>query len=112
MTATFEMEKTRGGVYRFVLKTARGTTVLTSEPHRCRAGALAGIKSVRQNAARLEWFERRQAATGRSYFVLTTARGRVLGCGSIHASRRTMEHDIHSVMTHGPAAAIVDTGDG
>jgi uncharacterized protein YegP (UPF0339 family) len=85
-----------------------GSVLLTSEPHCCRAGALAGIDAVRQSAARCEWFERRKAAADQSYFVLTTAKGRVLGCGPIHTTRRTMEKGIHAVMDHDPAAETVD----
>ena len=108
MAARFEMKKTRSGQYVFVLKTAAGRILLTSEPYRRRAGALGGILSVRENAGRPEWFERRSARADQSYFVLTTAEGRVLGCGPLLSSRHAMEKSVHAVMAHGPAADSVD----
>ncbi|MDJ0990671.1 MAG: YegP family protein [Desulfobacterales bacterium] len=111
MAAEFEMRKTRSGQYVFVLKTAAGKTLLTSEPYLRRVGALEGILLVRRNALRPQWFERRAAAADRSYFVLTTAKGRVLGCGPLYASRHAMEKGIHAVMAHGPAARVLDVSE-
>ncbi len=111
MTARFEMNKTRSGQYVFILKTAAGRILLTSDPYRRRAGALGGVRSVRANAGRPEWFERRSATADQSYFVLTAAEGRVLDCGPLLSSRRAMEKGIQSVMAHGPVADSIDTSE-
>lgn len=77
-------------------------------PARRRSSAINGIQSVKKNAARPEWFERRTAAENQPYFVLTAVNGRELGCGAFYSSRRAMENGIQSVMASGPAAAVVD----
>ena len=107
MTARFEMIKTGGGQYMFILKAANGQTILTGEPYRQRAVARGSIQSAKANAGRSEWFERRVAAGNQAYFVLTAANGRVIGCGALRSSRRAMEKGIRAVMRLGPAARVV-----
>ncbi len=109
MGAKFEMNQTRSGRYVFVLKTAEGQILLTSEPYRRHAEALGGIPTVKRIALRPRGFERRAAAADQAYFVLASAEGRVvLGCGALCTSHAAMEEGIRTVLTEGPAAEIED----
>ncbi len=108
MAPRFEMQQTRSGHYTFILKTGSGQIILTSEPYRQRSGALNGIQSVKANAGRPEWFERRLAAENQPYFVLTADNGQVIGCGKLCSSKHVMENHIQSVMVLGPVAKVVD----
>lgn len=51
MAARFELFKDTDGQFRFHLKAANGQIIAASEGYKTRAGANAGIASVRKNAA-------------------------------------------------------------
>jgi uncharacterized protein len=51
MAGKFVVTKDKKGEYRFALKAGNGETIAISEGYAAKASALAGIESVRKNAA-------------------------------------------------------------
>ncbi|WP_223626866.1 YegP family protein [Microbacterium sp. EST19A] len=58
MAGTFELYTDKSGEHRFNLKASNGEVIASSEGYSSKAGALAGIESVRRNAADAEVVER------------------------------------------------------
>lgn len=58
MAGTFELYTDKSGEYRFTLKASNGEVIASSEGYSSKAGALAGVESVRRNAADAEVVER------------------------------------------------------
>ena len=54
MAGKFEIFKDRGGEFRFNLKAGNGEVIASSEGYSSKAGALAGVASVKENAAGAE----------------------------------------------------------
>lgn len=54
MAGKFVITKDARGEYRFALKSSNGETIASSEGYAAKASALAGIESVRRNAADAE----------------------------------------------------------
>lgn len=50
MAGKFVIKKTSNGQYRFNLKAGNGEIIATSETYTSKAGAKAGIESVKENA--------------------------------------------------------------
>ena len=78
--------------------------VLTSEAYNTRAAAVNGVASVTKNASSRESFETRAAKNGKSYFVLLTKNGVVIGQSLMYAHRSSTYTGIKSVMANAPAA--------
>ena len=51
MAGKFVVTKTSNGQFRFNLKAGNGETIATSETYTTKAAALAGVESVKKNAA-------------------------------------------------------------
>jgi uncharacterized protein len=54
MAGKFEIFKDKGGEYRFNLKASNGQVIASSEGYSAKASAVAGIESVKANAASAE----------------------------------------------------------
>jgi hypothetical protein len=108
MAATFELLKGKTGKFRFNLLAANKRVVLTSELYDSRAAAVAGIASVRKNAAHRERFERRTAKSGKSYFVLLTRTGGILGQSQMYAHPNSCYVGIRSVMSNAVKAVLAE----
>ena len=72
------------------------------------ASAMNGIKSIRTNCKKKGNFERRKAASGKSYFVLLAANGGVIGRSQMYASSGGVSFGIASVQKNAPRAKIED----
>ncbi|WP_435742770.1 YegP family protein [Microbacterium sp. PMB16] len=57
MAGKFELYTDKSGEYRFRLKAGNGEVIAISEGYSSKSGALAGIESVRRNAADAEVVE-------------------------------------------------------
>ncbi len=108
MPATFELSKGKTGKFRFNLLAANRRVILTSESYGSRAAAVAGIVSVRKNAALRDRFEKRTAKSGKAYFVLLARNGEVIGQSQMYAHPTSCYVGIRSVMVNASKAALLD----
>lgn len=108
MAGTYELKKTTNGQYMFNLKAGNHEVILTSETYTAKAGAQAGIESVRMNSPLDERYERKKASEGSPYFVLKAANSQVIGKSEMYSSEAAMENGIKSVKTNGPLATVSD----
>jgi hypothetical protein len=109
MGGTFELTKGRSGKFHFNLLAANKRVILTSEAYNSKAAALAGIASVRKNAAVRERFERRTAKNGKAFYVLLARNGEVIGQSQMYAHPTSCYPGIYSVMDNAATAALLDT---
>jgi uncharacterized protein len=108
MSGWYEVSKSDGGQYSFVLKADNQQVVLRSEAYESRASALKGIASVQVNAALDERYELNVAKDGRPYFNLKAANGQVIGTSQMYASNETRAIGIASVKGNGPSTDVRD----
>jgi hypothetical protein len=108
MAGKFELKKGSSGKFSFNLKSGNGQVVFTSQSYASKRAALAGIESVKKNAATAARFERKTSSKGQGYFVMTATNGQVIGKSQMYASLPGMEKGIRSVEKNAPAAAVRD----
>ena len=108
MAGKFELKQGDSGKFSFNLKSGNGQVVLTSQAYESRASALAGIESVRKNAAEDARFTRKEASDGSPFFVLTATNGQTIGKSQMYSSEASMENGIASVKSNAPSAATAD----
>jgi uncharacterized protein YegP (UPF0339 family) len=106
MAGKFEDYKDSAGEFRFRLKAANGQNIFSGQAYSSKAAALAGVESVKTNAAEADRFEVKESSNGKPYFVLKAANHRVIGCSETDESRAAMEKGIQSVMKNGRTAVV------
>lgn len=112
MAATFDLKQGGNDQFMFNLKAGNGEVILTSELYKQKQSAIAGIDSVKANAADDTRYERKTAKNGQPFFVLTATNGQIIGKSEMYSSVSAMENGIQSVKKNGPVAEIEDsTGD-
>lgn len=112
MSGKFEVSKSKNDKYLFNLKAGNGQVILTSQIYDTKAAALAGIESVKANAADDARFERSTSTAGQPYFTLKAANGQVIGRSEMYSGAAAMENGIASVRNNAPDAAISDLSGG
>lgn len=108
MTGKFEVYKDAKGEVRFRLKVGNGEIILASEGYKDRAGAIAGVQSVKKNSDLLARFERKTSGAGKFFFVLKAANHQVIGTSEQYATEDARDNGIKSVIHTAPLAAIDD----
>jgi len=108
MAATFDLKQGGSGQFMFNLKAGNGEVILTSELYKQKQSAIAGIDSVKANAADDTRYERKTAKNGQPFFVLTATNGQIIGKSEMYSSVSAMENGIQSVKNNGPVATIED----
>jgi uncharacterized protein YegP (UPF0339 family) len=108
MAGYFELLKNQAGAFRFNLKAGNHQTILSSESYASKAGAQAGIESVKRNAVDDTRFDRRTAKDGSRYFVLTAANKEIIGKSEMYSGGSAMENGIESVKANAAGAAVKD----
>merc|ERR550532_481404 len=78
----FQSEK--NAQFYFRLKAGNGEIILASEGYKKKAGAENGIRSVLENAAKPERFEKRDNKNGVPYFVLKAGNGEIIGVSEMY----------------------------
>merc|ERR1712232_779015 len=102
----FQSEKSEK--YYFRLKASNGEIILASQAYQQKSGAENGIKSVRENAAKSEHFDKRESKNGHPYFVLKAGNGEIIGTSEMYESGvASRDHGIESV-TKNAEAKLVD----
>lgn len=112
LAGRFEVKKTANGEFMFNLKAGNGEVILTSETYKAKASCLAGVESVRKNAAIEGRFDRRQSKTGKPYFALKASNGQDIGRSEMYESEAACENGIKSVMKSAPGANLVEVATG
>lgn len=108
MPGKFEVKTTANGQFMFNLKAGNGEIVLTSETYKTKAACLAGVESVRKNAASDASFDRRDSKNGEPYFALKATNGQDIGRSEMYKSKSSRERGIQSVMRNAPTAKLVE----
>ena len=108
MAGKFELKKSKNDKYFFSLLAGNGQTVLVSEMYDTKASALAGIESVKKNAADEAKYVRLDGKDGSPYFTLRAGNNQVIGQSQMYASAAARDSGIASCKTDGPAAATSD----
>merc|ERR1712050_492900 len=80
----FQSEKSEK--YYFRLKASNGEIILASQAYKQKSGAENGVKSVRENAANSERFEKKESKSGHPYFVLKAGNGEIIGTSEMYES--------------------------
>ena len=108
MAGKFELKVSSTGKYHFNLKASNGQIILTSEVYETREAAEKGIASVRKNASREKYFERKVSNDGSVYFVLKASNGEPIGMSEMYQSRRSLESGMASVAKNAVTAKVAD----
>jgi uncharacterized protein len=95
----FEIRQGADQQFYFRLVAGNEQIVLASEGYTRKQSAENGIASVVANGGDEAAYEVREAADGRSYFVLTAANHEVIGMGQLYASKYNAQRGIRSVRT-------------
>lgn len=104
----FIIKTRKDGQFQFNLKAVNGQVILTSEAYKAKDSCLAGVESVKKNAAEDKRFEVLTAKNGKPYFNLKAANGQVIGTSQMYASMATLKNGIASVKNNAPQAEIID----
>lgn len=104
----FIITKRPTGEFRFVLKAGNGQTILVSESYQNKSGCNNGIRSVRENAAKDERFQRKTASNGQLYFNLKAGNGEVIGTSEMYEQEAGRANGIASVKKNAPEAVVDD----
>ncbi len=108
MAASFELNKSSDGQYRFVLKGAAGENLLSSELYKEKASAKNGVASVQSNCGNDNRYEKKSAANGKQYFNLKAANGQVIGTSPMYATEADRDAAIQALKTAGATTALKD----
>ena len=96
----------KGGKYRFNLHAGNSQVILSSQGYASAAGRDNGIESVRVNSPNPERYERLDAKSGDTYFVLKAANQQVIGQSQMYKSPAGRDNGIESVMKNGPDSPV------
>lgn len=106
MPGVFELNKASDGQFHFVLKADNGEIILSSELYKDKAGAEAGMASVRANCQSDERFEKKTSSNGKPYFTLKAGNNEVIGTSQMYSSESARDNGIASVKHNGVTQAV------
>ena len=104
----FVVSTAKDGSTHFSLHATNGEIILASQMYASKSAALAGIESVRSNAALDERFERKTNAAGKPMFNLKAGNHQVIGTSQGYSSEMARDIGIESVKKNAPAAKLDD----
>jgi len=106
----FELFKSdKNDEFYFRLKASNGEIILQSEGYKAKASCENGIKSVRENSAHEERFDKRESKNGHPYFVLKASNGQVIGNSEMYeGGEKGRDNGIASVAKNAPDAKLID----
>ena len=108
MAGKFELKTSTNSKHFFSLLASNGQVILTSEMYDAKASALAGIESVKKNAADDARYARLDGKDGSPYFTLRAANNQVIGQSQMYASSGARDKGIESCQANGPSATTSD----
>jgi len=92
----------------FRLKAGNGELILGSEGYTTKANCQNGVKSVQNNAANDNHYERKTASNGKFYFNLKATNGQIIGTSQQYATEQSRDKGVESVKINGVTTNIVD----
>jgi uncharacterized protein YegP (UPF0339 family) len=104
----FESFKGLDGRYYFHLRAANGQIILQSQGYASAASASSGIASVKTNGLNADRFQTREAADGKTYFVLKASNGQIIGVGETYDSQSNAQRGITTVIDN--VSSLVRSG--
>lgn len=104
MAGKYELKTSADGKFMFNLRAGNSKIILTSETYADKAGAVAGINSVKKNAGKDKNFERKMTVNNQPFFVLKASNGETIGRSEVYTSNSSMEKGIASVKANAGAA--------
>ena len=108
MAGKFELYKDKAGEFRFRLKASNGQTLLASESYKTKASALAGIESVKKNAATPARYTNKAQTSGKPFFVLTATNGQTIGQSEAYDTEAARDKGVASVQAAADGAPTDD----
>lgn len=106
--AKFEIKKRKNGEFQFNLKASNGEVILSSEGYKTKTSCIAGINSVKNNAAYNERYELKTSNNGKWFFNLKATNGRVIGTSEMYSSGASRDNGVKSVKINAPGSQIID----
>ena len=79
-----------------------------NEMYKAKSGATNGIESIQKNAADDGNYERKEAKSGKPYFVLKAKNKQIIGQSQMYSYASAMEAGIESVRNNAPGASVED----
>jgi uncharacterized protein len=104
----FRLFRGKTGKHYFNLTAKNGQVIFTSQGYASKAGALNGVKAVKGAAKRNTLYERKTAANGKYYFVLTSPNGQTIGKSEMYSSGSGRANGIRSVGANAGKARVSD----
>lgn len=108
MAGKFEIYKDNAGEFRFRLKSSNGQTVLTSEGYKAKGSAQNGIRSVQENCASADRFDKLTTPTGLHRFNMTAKNRQVIGQSQNYKSASSRDQGVAAVARAAKGAQVVD----
>ena len=105
----FEITKRPNGEFWFVLRSTGGRILLNGEGgYRSKDNCKKSIESVRRNSVNPAKFEVFRTPSGRTYFVLKSVNGRVIGCSEHFPDDASRETAMRAVRKTAHQARVND----
>jgi uncharacterized protein YegP (UPF0339 family) len=104
----FEIIKRPNGEFQFMLKATGNDLLLSSEGYRTKDSCRKGIESVRRNSVDRSKFDVLSSKSGRTYFTIRSANGRVIGTSEVYGDNQAREDAIKAVRRLAPQARVTD----
>lgn len=108
MAGWYELNKSKDGQFRFVLKAGNGEIILTSELYRSLSSAKKGIASVQKNSGNDKRFVLKTSSNGKPYFNLRAGNHQVIGTSEMYSSESACANGIASVKSNGSSQTVKD----
>ena len=108
MAGWYELNKSKDGQFRFVLKAGNGEIILTSELYRSLSSAKKGIASVQKNSGNDKRFVQKTSSNGKPYFNLRAGNHQVIGTSEMYSSESACANGIASVKSNGSSQTVKD----
>ena len=108
MAGWFELNKSKDGQFKFVLKAGNAESILTSELYTSKSAAENGIASVQKNCGAADRYELLDAKNGKFYFTLKAANHQVIGTSQMYSTKDARDGGVASVKTNGTSTTIKD----
>ena len=106
MAGWYELNKSKDGQFRFVLKAGNGEIILTSELYRSLSSAKKGIASVQKNSGNDKRFVQKTSSNGKPYFNLRAGNHQVIGTSEMYSSESACANGIASVKSNGSSQTV------
>jgi len=108
MPGKFELYKDKAGEFRFRLKAANGQNILGSEGYKAKSSCENGIESVKKNSQDSNRFVKKETASGKFRFNLTSSNGQTVGTSQNYDSESGCSNGMKSVAECAPGASTDD----